>query len=80
MTYGVVSMEPDKKTNTCVFVLDKGIFPQSEYDVFFSEDTYKQIRQGLVKARLNYTVSNLEAAVLDEDDEKNTITVRISAS
>ena len=79
MTSGVVSMEPDKKTNTCVLVLDKGIFPQSEDFVFFSEDTYKHIRQCLVKSRLNYTVSDLEATVLDEDDKKNTITVRISA-
>lgn len=76
---GIISMIPDKKNNTCIFEFDKGCFPKSEDQVYFSEEVYKQIRQGLVKARLNYTVCDLEATILEENTNKNTVTVRISA-
>ena len=79
MPHGVISMTPNKKNNTCVFVLDAECFPQDENNVYFSEDVYKQLRQGLVKARLNYTVLDLKAVVLEEDKKKNTVTVQISA-
>ena len=72
-------MTPNKKNNTCIFVLDIGCFPSDENDVYFPEEVYKQIRQGLVKARLNYTISDLQATVLDEDKKKNTVTVLLSA-
>lgn len=79
MTDSVLKTIPDKKTNTCMFVFSKEIFPEGEDEVFFSENVYKQIRQGLVKARLNYNILELEATVLEENEEENTVTVKISA-
>lgn len=79
MSHGVISMTPNKNNNTCVFVLDVACFPEEENDIYFTEDVYKQLRQGLVKARLNYTVSDLKATIIEEDKKKNTVTVQISA-
>lgn len=79
MTNSVLETIPDKKTNTCTFVFSEDIFPEGEDEVFFSENVYKQIRQGLVKARLNYNILELEATVLEENEEENTVTVKISA-
>lgn len=72
---GILETVPDKRANTCTFVMDKAVFPDDEY---FAPETYKQIRQGLVRARLNYTLHSLHVTVLDEDQD--TLTFKIEGA
>ena len=69
---GIREMRPDKGKHTCTFVLEKSAIPEGAY---LAPETYKDIRQGLVKARLNYTILDLQVTVLEEDDD--TLTLKI---
>lgn len=74
----VVRTAPNASAHTCDFDILLSGFPSEGSR--FSPETYCQIRQGLVLARLNYLIYDLKVDVLDEDERKGIITVRISSA